>query len=227
MDTLQKLSTRKFSNIETGLSQEASEDQVIYSKLIKFIWKLAWQYYPVDVLMEPEEVASELLEELAKGLKTYAKMDDGEPKLNVMKTILRNRVSELRHRYYGTHRKLGQGTKSIESDAACESLTSNEPTPEHYLAAMQHSMDRVMEVRSRLTNPVHVKVFDCLVLGQGDERLTNILLVHTQRQYAVFANPTIRIKPWMVSQALCITETEAQAAFTAIRKLYNEVLDAH
>ena len=98
--TARKNRQSKFSNIESDQSDEG-----VYKALYKFVLKVCWEKGdPNNIMMDGDELFGELLEEIAKGLKHYADLPYNQ-KLAVIRSMLDNRVAELRYKYYVTHRK--------------------------------------------------------------------------------------------------------------------------
>ena len=216
----------KFSNV-TGESDEA-----IYERLIKFIMMLCNQNHnPNYPMMEYDEIFGELLEELAKGLKHYKDLPVNQ-KLAVIRRMLDNRISELRYKYYVTHRKQSindvsyeqkleeedsHSSTNKEANSVAMDRITEEPMPE----SLMMSVDRVSETRKGLS-PTAMSVFDCLVHG-NNPRLENILAIHVKRASTRTMRAQMIIKPWMVADAMLLSEEEVNKAFIEIRTAYRKV----
>lgn len=212
MSNPQNLTQSKFSIP----SVENPDPDPVYAEMEKFVYHLAWQNdNPNNVMMEAEEIAAELLAELAKGMKAYNGLPLEERKA-VIRRMLDNRMGELKYRFYGTHRKAAKLTVSLEADEAVESLASDAPNPEQVLS----SKERVEMTRSKLSKPAQA-VFDAVVFG--DTRLTNVMLASLTRAFATYQNPTIKLRPWQVADALLMEEKVVVKAFAEIKRAYGEV----
>lgn len=206
-------------------------DEGVYKALLKFCYKLGHENVnDANIMMSFDEIIGELLEELVKGLRHYPDLPY-QQKLAVIRRMLDNRISELRYKYYVTHRKAHNNDLSYESDLSSEESHAtedkskvivsdhgaDEPAPETWLM----SIERVTDTRNKLSDMAK-KVFDCVVYG-GNRRLENILVIHLQRSATLKTAPTMKIKPWMVSDALLMDEKEVNSAFEEIKMAYRQV----
>ena len=202
-------------------SSSVEDDEVVYKKLEKFVYYLAWSNNtPGNVMMEAEEISAELFLELAKGLKYYKGYPQGR-KLAAIRRMLDNRVSELKYRYFGTHRKAAKLSISIETDESCEMYGDSELDPERKAIAN----DRVLEVRSKLVTEAAKKIFDTIILGTdaSTPRFEDVMLLNSQRATMAFKNPTLTIKTSHIADALFMTTCQVRTAMDEIKKAYDEV----
>ena len=205
----------KFSDVE-------GKDQQVYDELYKFVTWLAWgSQDPDNVMLEYDELVSELLEELSKGLKAYGYLPVGQLKA-VIRKMMDNRIFELRYRYTKTHRVLGRMSVSLDisygeedSDALYE-LVSSDDSPE----VVSESWDRILDTRNSLSERA-TKVFDAIVFG--NDRLIMSLSVSSARAKTVYKNPKIRIKSHHLADALCMSERQVRSAMREISKVYQGV----
>lgn len=213
----------KFSNVDVS-------DTGVYQALYKLVMKLANDNVnDENIMMSFDEIVGELLEELAKGLRHYRDLPFNN-KLAVIRRMLDNRISELRYKYYVTHRKQHATDISIESQLDVDdenssmdesvSIASDQPTPEAWLL----SIERVRDTRSLLSDTAKT-VFDCVVYGEN-ARLANVLVIHLQRSATANTVPLMKIKPWMVADALFMSEKEVNVAFHEIATAYKKVVSS-
>jgi len=189
----------------------------VYDHFTNYIWYISLHIGSMasDVLTEPEELVGELNEEMVKGFNQYGHLPFSQLS-KIIKTMILNRIGELRHRYYGTHRKAAVGILSTDSPDA-ESAEDKVGNPAHIL----ESKERVAATRMRLGESAK-KVFDAVVMEE-DPRVTRELLIVTTRAYETFEKPNVRIKPAMVARALGMEIKEVEKAFREIKKVYGEV----
>lgn len=207
---------RKFSIVED------ESDTIMVEELTLFAWHLSWRFdNPNNPMMGADEIHGELLEEVAKGLKAYATLPFAQKKL-VIKRMMDNRIAELRHKYYATHRKASKFTLSIETyeeDSEFEEggLGTEEATAEPLL----ESSERVAATRARLS-PGSRKIFDS-VLYDNTGRLASVLLLAMVRATAIMKTPGVNLKPWHVADAIGEPESKVRKAFVEIKRVYKEV----
>jgi len=197
-------------------------DRKAYQELERFIYYLAWKSDEENILMGTEEIMGELLLELVKGMKAYPQLQ-GAQKQAVLRRMLDNRLGELNHRFYGTHRVEARFSISIESDimGTAELVPCTDMTPED----IQASKERVEATRSRLLE-IDQKVFDAVIFG--DKRLDEVLRLNTIRTNHVkknphFNNPVTALRISQVAKALLLSENQIRESFSHIRLAYAEV----
>lgn len=205
------------------------------SKLSKFVWFLVWNNCNEDhACMNSDDLASELNLELVKGINAYPCLPE-EQLMAVLKRMLDNRVAELIHRFYGTHRKAEKVTISFEVELSCpdgsfeqeyvSDMTTGEyypsgvtPTPEELYA----SKERVERTKQKL-QPMARRVLD-YVLNDSNDRLDMVLRLSMIRAQSKFSSPHVEIKPRHVAEAMCLPERTIKQAFKEISSAYMEVI---
>jgi hypothetical protein len=134
--------------------------------------------------------------------------------------MMDNRISELKYKFYMTHRKhelsLTISLSDIDDDPDEFILSGSHPNP----ASLSASKDRVLLTRAKLS-PVAREVFDVLIYG--DERLNEQLRISHIRAKAVYKDFKVKIRPFHVADALMISEREVLNAYDEIRSAYREV----
>lgn len=211
---------------------------VVYDELNDLVHYLAIRYSQgaTEILMGKDEIVGELYEELWKGCAYYHKRNlPIQQMLAVLKVMLSNRVAELRYKYYSTHRKISQLNISIDvtvnDDVSAydmyENMDSYDPlqdlisTDVNDPAAIYDSLELVNSVRLQL-NSIAKQVFDAVIYGH--EQLTLHVWLSSVRSKSVYkSNRPIKIKPYHIASALCLTEPEVKVAMKSINSVMNEV----
>lgn len=213
MDTQDGESQDKFTIVESEL----------YAKLRKVVNWLAYSNQnPNNIMMSYDELVSELSEELVKGLQHYADKPIDELEA-LIRTILSNRIGELKHKHYNTHRKAQNYQLSLDAEidgdiTIGESVQDDASRPESILA----SRERVKATRRRLSHTSQ-QVFDAVIFG--DDRLSIQIALGIMRSNHVFKEPKVYLKTWQIADALGIEDGAVKAAFREIKQAYSEVLN--
>jgi hypothetical protein len=136
-----------------------------------------------------------------------------------------HRLGELKHRFYGTHRKAAKLSISIEMDESAENMVDPAAvTPEVYLINTADSDARVTATRSKLSSTAQ-KVFDAVIYG--NEKLETVMRLSAVRANATFKYPTMNLKSWQVAEALLMPVPAVQQAFNDIKVAYAEVCNGN
>jgi DNA-directed RNA polymerase specialized sigma24 family protein len=189
------------------------EDSDVMVDLQRYVGKMAMMNQ-VGPLTQ-EDVESELWIEIVKGLKHYADLADKEHKKAVLYRMVKNRLGELKYRYYITHRSAENVTEDL--DAIGESVMDDASNPE----TIYSSMERVEAVKAKLS-PSALSVLEAILYDRS-ENLAQVLIMAMTRASAIYAQPSVNLKPRHVADALRISEKEVQKAFAEIKKAYREV----
>ena len=199
--------------------------EIIYEKLIRFVYYMARRYCSDD-MMNYDDIVGDLLEEMVKGFRYYEnKLYDIGAFTAVIRQMLAFRIAELRHKQFGTHRIHARMNISIEleliGDEGDTDFTETIPDincgqPEE----LCESAELVEEVKQRLS-PIAQQVMD--MVCSGDERLTAIIFLATVRACGSKPNSRSKIKPWMLAEILSVSEPEVRKAFSEIRKALESV----
>lgn len=199
----------KFSISERG--------EQTYVRLIKFAYWLAGNNANRNnVMMTFDEIVGELLLELAKGVKFYEDLPDEELDA-VIRRMMDNRISELKYRYYKTHRK-DELSLTMSWDEHDEWLrTVGDGVDIDDIVSSKH---RVKATRAKLSDTAK-RVFDALIFG--NKRLNDLLKLSNMRAKAVYKNHKMRVRPYHVADALMLSETDVVDSYKEIRVAYQEV----
>lgn len=206
------------------MSDKFSSVEELTEALIGFVHHLASRYCNPNVVMfEYDELVGELFLELVKGWNYYNPKDlPKEQMLALVRRMLDNRIAELRHKHYGTHRGIALSNLSIDADTEGSGLVEEEledkttSGPEDITV----SNARVSEVYERLTDASRM-VFEAVIKGSS-QRLSALVKLSSIRACAV-SNGRITIKPWIVADALLVDEESVKKSFREIRQVYAEV----
>jgi hypothetical protein len=201
-------------------SDKFSNEEEVIANLVKLVYWLANENKnPDNVMMSFDEIVGELFVEVVKGLDRYKDLPQNELEA-VIRRMMDNRISELKYRYYITHRK--------HENSLTVALADAEDDPDEFLlsdqqynpASISTSLERVRQTRGSLSNTAQ-KVFDVLIFG--DERLNQQLRVSTMRARFVYKDFKVIIRPHHVADALLISEKEVLSAYDEIRSAYAKV----
>lgn len=209
----------------TSKSSIVVDNNPMMIDLIKFAKFLASQSQDDrQVLMEYDELVGELLFEVSKGLKYYGDKSPDDLK-NAVMSMMRNRLGELKYRYFLTHRRVEKlhisidiQVDSADDDGAelGEIITDEQPTPESWVL----SRERVEATRSLLSAKAQ-QVFDAIV--QGDQKLSLLVWLSMMRAKAMHKTSTAKMRAIHVADALGMSEPDVHRAYKEIRKAYLEV----
>jgi len=190
-----------------------------YVRLVKFAYWLAGNNQNQHcVLLSYDEIVGELLLELAKGLQHYEDLPDDELDA-VIRRMMDNRISELKYRFYKTHRKVELENNEFWSWDDCsewENSVEGKPDAED----IADSKRRVQATREKLS-PIAKRVFDALIFG--NKRLNVELKLSNKRANSVYKNHKVRVRPHHVADALLISEKQVIKSYNEIREVYQEV----
>lgn len=189
----------------------------LYDGLVDFMHWLAWKNVDDNkALMNHEDIFGELQVEFVKSLRAYGNLPTGEF-MRVTKRMFDNRISELKHKYYGTHRGIPGIIASIDATFFDE-IISDGFVLEDYI----ESKDFVEDVRNELCDG-ELEIFDMIVYG--DERLTEMLrLVGMRSSFVYSSRGTVRIKAWHIADVLSISVIEARRHLSTIEKVVRSKL---
>lgn len=214
---------------------------IVYDQLNDLVHYLAIRYSQTtqEVLMEKDEIVGELYMEMWKGCLHYKDHDMNiEQLLAVLKVMLSNRVSELKYRYFTTHRKIGQlnvtieifvdqehektrGAMSIDAMDNFDPAQSLAPSGLQDPAVLFDSSENVKLVRSMLDN-ISKEVFDACIYGH--EQLALHVWLSAVRANAVYkTDRDVKIKPYHIASALCMPEDSVKLAIQNISNAVEEV----
>jgi hypothetical protein len=168
-----------------------------YDELVNFMHWLAHKHTDDNkALMNHDDIFGELQLEFVKSLNHYGELPRKEF-INVTKRMFDNRIGELRHKYYGTHRGI-PGIMASLDDSFLDDITSDDFCVEDFV----ESTNFVADIRSELRG-IALKIFNMLIYG--DERLTELLRLAGMRSSSVFSSRgTIRVKAWHIADVLTI-----------------------
>lgn len=190
----------------------------IHDSLIRFAWWLAINNQDLNnPLMSSDEILGEVLFEMAKGLEVYSHLPDDKLQA-VIATMMKNRVGELKYKYYHTHRRHASLNISIDVEIA-ETMADGGADPQGVYASKQR-VQRVLECLSEDARVVLEALFS------WDDRLANIVLMSAARANQIYkSGGTVKVRPHHLADALYMSERQVKCAFREIRQAYREVLD--
>lgn len=193
------------------------DDNDLYEELSRFVYWLSWRECDVNnVMMEFEDLSQELFLELTKGLKHYSTLPSSEKK-KVLKTMMDNRIKELKHRYYSTHRARGNNVVSLDDDYAMVSDAENS----------EESLDNMQDLRMKLS-PIALEVLDA-ILYRNPRTSKIIELSRIRYENHIPTRGRQNVCPWHVIQPWHVVEIcgkplkAVKEAFLEIEKAWLEV----
>jgi hypothetical protein len=188
---------------------------IVYERLEKFVYLLAWENEGKDVLMEFEEIVGELQFEMVKGFQHYEHLPVDEL-VAVIKTMLRNRVSELIYRFYLTHRQAA--ANSVQLGVLDEVVAHNTISPERSV----EFYEALSKLRSMLSDEA-LRVLD-VVIGTMDgvdsQRMELAIKLSSIRSRD--NNACVVMRPSHIAQALLIPEKTVKVHLRNIMEAYYE-----
>jgi hypothetical protein len=193
-------------------SREFTEEMIM-KDLEKFVFFLAHKNDDPDVIgMEFDDLVQELHLELVKGYKYYEDRNFKRGQFaSVLRSILDNRIGELRHKYYGTYRKSFISQISLDVDIEIVGkLTYHKENP----VSICDSSDRVSMTRALLSD-ISKEIFDAVIIKDSE------ILVSMHEM-----NADRRLKYGKVAGVLGMSEKVIKSAFLEIRNAYMEVCSA-
>ena len=191
----------------------------LYNRLSRYVSWLAYTKSSDNVLMQSDELEGELLAEMVYGFQYYKDQDLGDSDLlYVIKRMLDNRIGELIHRFYGTHR---QAESTMDDyDELVSKPSDAAPDPERYV---EHT-ELLCEFIESLT--VDEQELVAVLLSQ-DERIAKRIRLVAVRKTFVFKEPHISINADLVADALHKDRQEVRAIWCSVRRkwwIYEETL---
>jgi len=189
------------------MAEPAMSVEELYDKLNKYIHWLAAKKATDHVLMEREELEGELYEQLVYGWMYYRDrgLTVGEL-LAVIKQMLNNRISELKYRFYLTHRSAEKEMMDLD-DLECD----GPPDPEHIVEHMLRFSGFLdtLECGERT-------IVDAILWP--DKRMCDQVRLRTFRRSYVYDVPSITIDWKLVADALHIQYAEARQAWSSVKR---------
>jgi len=209
----------------------------VLERISGFVYWLAQRNVSDAPLMDAEEIAGELFCEIAKGMRYYEDKPMDEL-LALLRRMCDNRMSELKYKYYRTHRIAMVYALSIDvldNPEECAPLSERRHLPMGVsvqlgdevadTATLVESAIRVQETRRRLSL-IGQRVFDAVVYP--NHNMTQQVLLASMRASAVYkGGGTVKVKPRHVAEALCLSLSVVKRAFTEIRETYKKVREEH
>lgn len=191
------------------MNTEIATVEELYDRLQKFIHWVCWRRSSEHILMRRDEIEGELYLEMVKGWLYYK--DEGLSSgqlLAVMRKILDNRIGELVHKFYSTHRRDEHNIIDYDSMwAETDSRMSPEDLAEHR-DAFTMFLDTLSEDERQVVD----------LLLHPDFRLAQQMALSSMRKSWVYKNPTVTANPRIISEALHIEYTYAKELWAGIRR---------
>lgn len=219
MKTPEKRSNSKFTILDDN-----SDNTEIMKDLMMYADFMAQQYANDNhPLMTKDEIYSEMMEEIAKGLKHYSELKPNHLCATI-KTMMKNRISELRYKYYVTHRKGEKQSYSLDAELIDGGSTLGDVIASEFNTEdIIESIERVRQLRARLS-PTAKRILDSVLESDTyDSDRIDLLMRLAAMRAATVKYMHLRIRPYHVSEALCIPELDCKKAWAEIVRAYQEV----
>lgn len=214
----------------------------LYTKMRRYIRWLSSVSSTDSVLLQQEDIESELAAELIHGFLYYEDIKDGEELIRIVKQMLHNRVGELIYRFHLTHRKEEVYQVDIDSLAGFESGDEDAYvggiTTRIDVGFMDHILDN--ELNQTVPDPQELaeysedyarfiallttqemEIVDALL--NEDPRIRQQIILTGMRKTFVYEKPKVSINCRIVADALHLDRTEASKLWASITSKWRRV----
>jgi len=162
----------------------------LYDRLTKYMWWMSHRCATGHILMQVDELYAELCVELVAGWERYGPQDlPANELLAVVRTMLWNRIYELRQRFWSTHRCVEGGMLRLEDEVV------GEDSP----ATLTDSALRVDKFISSLTAE-ELEMLKAIMFP--DYRVGQQIRLRAMRRSFVFETTTIKLDYRLMAEAL-------------------------
>lgn len=180
----------------------------LHARLDKFIKWLAYRRASGHILMQADELEGYMYEELVHGWQYYGKrgLSTGAL-LAVVRRMLDNRIGELVHRFYKTHRSVEATMMNLDD---CVSMADG--------VSMEERV-RSSEKFDKFWNMLDEQEQDIVAaLLNFDNRVRQQVILRGYRRSYVFASCVVRIDSSLIADALHYSRTDARHLWSSIRR---------
>lgn len=189
----------------------------VVSQVQDLVHYLAWNYDDQNTpLMDHDELAGELFLEVAKAIKRYSHLPYNQL-LALIKTMMNNRLSELKYKYYMTHRgAISNGRQFRLVDELEDDEPGTVPVGGDNPEIIVEGRLFVEAFLGELSDTARLVASTVIY---GNELLSLHVSMAGIRASYVYQNngKTIEIQPWHVARALDLDVSVVEAAFDEIR----------
>jgi hypothetical protein len=180
----------------------------VYGTLKNYIRWLASYRQTDHVLMQADELESELREELVKGFLYYKERNlPDDELLKVIKQMLFNRIGELVYRFHATHRSAE--VYAMDYDSAIW-LPAHGTTEDEY-----DGNERVSKFLRMLT--LEERTVARMILIGEDARWNHSMELKSMRRTFVFHDPTVSPDHTDVMRAMTMNNSEAHTLWLSLK----------
>lgn len=211
------------------IQEENQQLLALYDELLPYAERLAYTRfhdYDADICASTDDVIAELLEELVKSFKYYQHL----PYIEIVKktkVVMRNRVGELKHKYYNTYRGMSVNNISLDQENYVNDMEMSDLhdiVPDDGIGLIDdfEGSEFWQEFLSRISDSAREVVG---VLMHPSPRLTWIMgLVNARSNFVNKGGCThLIIKPMHVADALLKDEDEIWNAYHEITNIIQEM----
>ena len=210
----------------------------LYVKMKRYIRWLSSVSATDSVLLQQEDIQSELAAELIHGFLYYEdSITDPAELIRIVKQMLHNRVGELIYKFHLTHRKEEVYQVDIDSLAGYED-TGDDDTRQHLGGLVDQITDNELnqtipdpqelaeysEDYARfiaLLTPSEMDIVDALL--NYDPRVKQQITLTGMRKSFVYGRPTVSINYRIVADALHLDREETHKLWTSIKPKWRRV----
>lgn len=170
------------------------------------------QSYDHVWIMNFEDLFAEMMLEVAKGIRVYHAKPVDERTM-IIKRMMVNRIKEIKHRMFVTHRNTEVGALLLDHDDADDNIPGDD------LEIIYNSVERVKKTLEKLT-PDARKVLEAILFG--NDRLNSIMKLAAKRKtQAKYVH--LKIRALYVADALLLPVSTVDSAFKEIKTVYADV----
>lgn len=206
--------------------------EALYDKLKGYVrWLASKRSSPSNVLMSAQELEGELNAEIVFGFMYYQGRVGGmDEMVKVVKRMLHNRVGELVHRFYGTHRSAEKGMRSLEESGGTMSdifshgddvdlLADTIPEPQPGPLDQTIANESLAEFWGMLDDDERRMVSAVIY---PDRRMRAQIRLRSWRRSHVFQRCTVTLDCALVAEALHMDIDYAKVIWRSIRQKWRE-----
>jgi hypothetical protein len=210
----------------------------LYVKMRRYIRWLSSVSATDSVLLQQEDIQSELAAELIHGFLYYEdSITDGEELIRIVKQMLHNRVGELIYKFHITHRKEEVYQIDIDSLAGYED-TDDDGTRQHLGSFVDEILDNELNQTIpdpqelaeyseeytqfiALLTPPEMEIVNALL--NEDPRVRQQIVLTGMRKSFVYEKPKVSVNYKIVADALHLDRAEAFRLWTSIKSKWRRL----
>ena len=194
--------------------------EVLIEQLDRYVKAIAYRKARdnvLSVMLDADDIVNELQIELVICWDYYSGSVTDDELLKLARTMIGNRLSELIHRYHGTHRQTENYNASlsdlvVDVEDGCVGPSIIVETQER----IQTFYDSLSEEEAAIV---------AAVVDSDHKAMTLWFQVYRMRKTAAYTKPTVRITPDLVADALHMSRADARLIFKSIQRKWRNAYD--